>query len=114
MDSAVLQRAYWKNGKKNDLVLCYGKDWAYVFGWSKSDLVKEELQALLLENDVNTALVDRIEQVVMRDFEPYEWRQHADTPPRPVNGWVVFLAFILMAASQFGIWFAFHTNDIEK
>jgi hypothetical protein len=50
----------------------------------------------------------------MRDFEPYEWRQHADTPPRPVNGWVVFLAFILMAASQFGIWFAFHTNDIEK
>ncbi len=113
MDDAVLQRDYWRNGRKNELVLCYGHGWAYVFGWAKSDLVKQELQALLLKYPVNDATVPRIEKIVRRDFEPYPWKLH-DGTPRPVSGWAIFTAFVLMVATQVSLFFLVHGDEFEK
>ena len=47
------QQAKWVGGKKNDLVLCYGgvpgkATWAFVFGWTEKEIVKRNLETLLL------------------------------------------------------------------
>lgn len=111
--TAVKQRDYWRNGRKNDIVMCYGKGWAYVFGWSKHELVKQELQSLLITHQVNDDLLPKIAEIVRRDFHPYEWELEEATPV-PVPTWIVILAFVLMVSSQIGIGFAFHTNDCDK
>lgn len=113
MAKAVKQRDYWRNGRKNDLVLCYGTGWSYVFGWSKHELVKQELQTLLLENEVNNDLLPKIAEIVRRDFQPYEWAQEEATPV-PVPTWVVLLAFVLMIGTQIGLGWLFHHNEFEK
>jgi len=113
MSYAVKQRDYWRNGKKNDLVLCYGEGWAYVFGWSKSNLVKQELQSLMIDREVNDHIIPYIKDIVLRDFESYEWKAHSDTP-RPVSKWTVVCAFILTAATQAGLYYFFHVNEFEK
>lgn len=111
-DYAILQRDYWRNGRKNDLVLCYGDGWSYVFGWSKRELVKQELQSILL-NPVSDALIPQIRDAIRQHFEPYEWKQHVDTPS-PVSGWAVFVAFVTTCLAQWGLYFAFHTNSHDK
>lgn len=112
---AVKQRDYWRNGRKNDLVLCYGTGWAYVFGWSRNELVKLELQSLLLENTVRDDLLPSIGQIVEQHFEPFDWdSEKQQAPPRPVPTWIVIIAFILMLGTQIGIGFMFHTNEIDK
>ena len=110
---AVKQRDYWRNGRKNDIVMCYGEGWAYVFGWSKHELVKQELQTLLLENEVNDDLLPKITQVIRKDFQPYEWSKEERTPV-PVPTWVVILAFVLMLCSQVGLGWTFHHNEFNK
>lgn len=112
MDDAVLQRDYWRNGRKNDLVLCYGDGWAYVFGWSKSELVKQELQELLAQ-PVSDVSVPLIQNVIWEHFQPYVWTQHDDTP-RPVSGWAVLIAFLTMGGAQYGLFRLFHDNGVDK
>jgi len=103
LETAVKQRDYWRNGKKNDLVLCVGDGWSYVFGWSKTELVKVQLQTLLLEHELNAGIVDQIHQVVDQEFEPYPWTQHKDLE-RPVPIWAVIVALFITAAGQWGFY----------
>jgi hypothetical protein len=113
ISTAALQRDYWKNGKKNDLVLCVGTDWAYVFGWAKSDLVKKELETILLENEINNEIIPKIRDAVKRDFVPYEWCKEEEVA-RPVPTGSVITAFIIMALSQIGLAYLFHHNEWTK
>lgn len=113
MAAAVKQRDYWVNGKKNDLVLCYGKGWSYVFGWSKTELVKQELQTVLLENEVNDSIIPLIKEVVIRDFEPYAWKSE-ERIPRPVPTAAVVIAFLLTVGAQVGLFILFRDNGVNK
>jgi hypothetical protein len=117
-DKAKLLQNYWKNGKKNDIVICYNNtgnqppDWCFVFGWSKSELVKLNLQTLLLDNTIDDSIIPKIKQIVDRDFFPHDWTMYKDTQKVIPTAWVV-VAFILMVITQSCLYYVFHHEDID-
>lgn len=116
MEQAKYLQAYWKNGKKNDIVICYGGEdnslakWCYVFGWSKSELVKQNIQTLFISKPVNDEILSDLKQIVRKDFQPHPWTMYKDTDFPIPTGWVV-AAFLIMLVSQGVLYYAFSEND---
>ena len=112
------QQAAWIGGKKNDLVLCYGgtaegTTWSLVFGWTEEEIVKRNLESILLENSVDTTIIPLIEEEIRANYEIKDWSKFdyiAIEPP----GWCFWLLLFIMAATQTGFWFWAHKNDMDK
>lgn len=115
IEQAKLLQEYWQNGKKNDLVICYDGEsnkpaqWCYVFGWSKSELVKLNIQSLFLEKPVNDYILPDLRNVVATHYQAHQWAKYEGSPIIIPTGWVV-AAFILMLASQIVLYNFFHKN----
>jgi len=113
---AQLQEAKWIGGKKNDLVLCYGgsnekPSWAVVFGWTEREIVKRNLEAILLENPVNNDLIPKIEAEIRANYVIKDWSKfdYIDvTPP----WWGIIVLIVVMAVLQVGfmVW-AFRNGE---
>lgn len=116
VEKAKNLQAYWKNGKKNDIVICYGgnrgqpAEWCYVFGWSKTELVKLNLQTLFIEKPVNDSIIPDIKKIIRKDFEPHDWTIYEDNDFLIPTGWVI-TAFILMLIIQGILYYNFHINN---
>lgn len=110
---AEYQEAAWVGGKKNDLVLCYGNGWSRVFGWSESELAKENLQSLLLKNEKNDALLKPIEKEILANYTIKDWDKfdYITIEPR-TSHYVWFL--IVMIITQGALYAVFHFNSFEK
>ncbi len=113
-DIAELQRARWLNGKKNDLVLVYGKGWADCFGWTKSEIVKSNLRTILLDNPVDDGIIPLIEEEIRQNYEMREFEKdfdYLDIEPRGIHYfWLIFT----MILTQGGFWFYAHKNQFDK
>lgn len=109
IENAKNLQAYWKNGKKNDIVICYGDGWSYVFGWSETELIKLNLQTILLDNPVNDDIISLIKAEIRKNFKPHKWTMYEEQE-FIVPTWTVVMAFILMILSQIGLYYAFHKN----
>jgi hypothetical protein len=117
---AQLQEAKWFGGKKNDLVLCYGgagvkTEWAVVFGWTEQELVKRNLETILLENTVNTEILPRIESEIRANYVIKDWTKFdyiAVSPP----WWGFLILCVVMIAAQCGFmyWSVNNENDKEN
>lgn len=113
---AIDLKRYWMNGKKNDLVICYSNDvgagkWSYVFGWSKSELIKQNLQTIFLDNKVDDTIIPLIDDEMAANFQPYNWEEvEVVTKGTPI--WAIITAFILMLLAQIGLYYYFHHNEI--
>ena len=112
------QEAKWIGGKKNDLVLCCGGEpgesakWSYVFGWTESELVKRNLESILLENPVDTTIIPIIEAETIANYELKDWSKFDYITIEP-PGWCFILLFFLMLASQGGFYYWAHINDFR-
>jgi hypothetical protein len=114
------QQAKWIGGKKNDLVLCFGggsktkpADWSYVFGWSESELVKKNLQSILLEHPINDALLSTVSNEISNNYIIKDWSKFdyiAIEPP----AWSYWVYFLSMIAVQGGLYWGFRVNDFDK
>lgn len=117
IEQAKNLQAYWKNGKKNDLVICFGgepnksAEWCYVFGWSKTELVKQNLQTLFLDYPVNDDIIPHIKRIVRKDFQPHIWVMYKDTEFLIPTGWVI-ATFIIMLLIQVGLYQYFNKIDL--
>ncbi len=111
------QEAAWKGGKKNDLVICWGggtptvPGWAYVFGWTDKNLVKRNLETLILRGDLSNKTLPAISDEVaahykLKDFEHDFAYIHID-PPR--WSWVALIA--AMIATQGAAHYLFRVNE---
>lgn len=74
------QEARWSGGKRNDLVLCYGPigqdgapAWTYCFGWSEDELVRRNLESLLLSAPPGDALLAPLKEEVLANYRPRTW-----------------------------------------
>jgi len=71
--------ARWVGGKKNDLVMCYSlsnkltADWSYVFGWTEEEIVKRNLESLLLQHEISDKILEPIKTIVTRDYIIKDW-----------------------------------------
>ena len=108
------QKAKWVGGKKNDLILCYGKGWARVYSWSQSDICKKSLESLLLAGPIDDTLPDRVSDVIKRErFVRRDWHDFDYLSVEPSGThWIVFL--IILAITQTGLYFYFHVNEHSK
>lgn len=112
------QQSKWLGGKKNDLVLCYsltGKDvsWAYVFGWTERDIVKRNIETILLTNRVENGIIEKIEKEIQVNYQIKDWHKFDYLTLYPATGAIVIM-IILMLGFQIGYWWWATHNEFEK
>lgn len=110
---AHLQESKWVGGKKNDLVLCYGDGWAYVFGWTEKDIVKANLSSLLVNNRVDTSLIPKIEQEITKHYRIKDWSKFDYITVEPPS-WSYWVLLLVMGLTQGGVWTWCWMNDMDK
>ncbi len=111
-----LYEAKFIGGKKNDLVIVYGggsktnaASWAYCFGWTEKDLVKRNLETILLSNPINNNILDKMESEIRFHYQIKDWTKFNYITVYPPT-WVYFVYLILM--SQIHIFFCLFTNTL--
>lgn len=119
-DFGHYQQAKWIGGKKNDLVLCYGgatrteaPKWTYVFGWTESELVKKNLQTILMEHPINDAIIPLIAEEVSKNYVIKDWHKFDYITIDP-PAWSYWIYFIFMILTQVGLYIFFHKNQFSK
>lgn len=114
------QEAKWSGGKKNDLVLCYGSsadstkpEWTYCFGRTEDELVKRNLESLLLNNEPGDALLPGIKDEVMAHYAPRELPAlgYFEVPP-PRSA--IPTLIVIMVLVQGGYWLRAYTNRSRR
>lgn len=113
--AALYQESAWLRGRKNDLVLCFGgdpkrPDWATVFGWTESELVKRNLETVLLEKGVD---LPAIESEVRANYTLKDWSKF-DYLTLEVPNWYYYLLLGIMALVQGGYWTWANLNEFTK
>ncbi len=115
---AQYQEAKFIGGKKNDLVLCYGKrgnkaNWAYCFGWTEEALCKRNLETILLNNRIDDSILPIIEKEVIKSYIRKDWHKFDYITIEPRNGTYTWF-FVLMIITQGTIWGFFFFNDLKR
>lgn len=77
IEESFNQEAKWLGGKKNDLVICFGYSenkitWVRCFGWSESDIVKRNIETLVLNKGF---ILDDIVIIVSKDYKKKDWKK---------------------------------------
>ncbi len=112
------QEAKWVGGKKNDVVLCYGQTdggpaaWSYVFGWTDQEIVKRNLESILLEHDVNTNIIPLIEKEIVANYIIKDWDKFDYITLEP-PGWCYTMLFFIILVTQVGFYIWAHANDFH-
>jgi len=117
-DTAHLQEAKWIGGKKNDLVLCFGGDpvkptWSYVFGWTEQDIVKRNLETILLDGPVNESIINKIECEVVENYTLKDWSKFNYISIEP-PAWSYLLLVGILVVTQGTYFFLMYRNSIDK
>lgn len=111
---AVMLRNYWRNGKKNDLVVVYDEasapTWCYTFGWAKHDVVKFAMQAAVIDaGKVSNELLPEFERIIRKEFQPYPWKQYR-SDSKPISTVALWITFIIVMLVNAGYVFFVKTN----
>lgn len=111
---AEYQKAKWVGGKKNDLVLCYGKGWSKVFGWSDSNDCKRAIEAILLEGPVDATILPKISKALSDwKYTRKNWHDFDYLSVEPnEKQWSIFL--VILFVSQLTLYIFFHSNNVDK
>lgn len=118
-DMAQYQEAAWIGGKKNDLVICYGGEpkqkatWVKVFGWTEQNIVKQNLQTMFLENNVDDSLIPKIMNEVKASYVIKDWHKFDYLTIEPPT-WSYWVYFGVMFFVQGGLFFFYNVNDIDQ
>lgn len=114
------QQAKWIGGKKNDLVLCFGgattkknADWSYVFGWTENELVKKNLQSILMNNPINNDILPLITEEITKNYTIKDWSKFDYITIQPPT-WSYWTFVILLVITQTGLYIWFHSNEFYK
>ena len=113
-----MQEARWIGGKKNDLVITFGGNpkhptWARVFGWTEHDLVKRNLESIILEHGALTETIPLIEKEIRANYALKDWSKfdYISVEPPAWSYWVYALVLVL---GQAGFWWWAINNDYSK
>lgn len=119
-DIGQYQQAAWIGGKKNDLVLCFGganrshgATWAYVFGWTEKELVKKNLESILLASPLNEEILPKIEQEISKNYQIKDWSKFSYITVEPPT-WMYVVYFVVLIGTQTGLYIFFHRNEYTK
>jgi hypothetical protein len=113
-----MQQAEWVGGKKNDIVITFGglnkkPDWVFVFGWTEKDIVKRNIESIILEHGAITKTLPLIEEEIKKNYVLKDWSKFDYIQIEPPT-WAYVTYFLLMIVTQCAIWFIFYFNDWGK
>jgi hypothetical protein len=123
VESALKQEQYWKGGNKNEINICIGIDnqrqikWAYVFSWTKKEIVKIEIRDNIMEhkvlNDVAfKSIIDNANNVIIKKFERRHFKEFSYLTVEPTKACVVW-AYIISALLSIGLGLFAITNGMD-
>jgi len=117
-DICLQQEALWLGGKNNDVVLCYKAQGdkvlsSYVFGWTESEILKRNLETILLESKIDNSLLGKIKSqvesyYVLKDFSKYKYIS------TNAEWWVILIYILLLGATQFAAFMYFLDNELNQ
>lgn len=113
------QEAKYIGGRKNDLVLCYGggtdtkPQWAKVFGWTEKEIVKRNLETILLNNTIDNKILPLIRQEIEKSYTIKDWHKFDYITIEPPT-WCYFVYVLVMILIQCVFWYFAHNNDESK
>jgi len=112
------QQAKWLNGKKNDLVICYGFNesgvlWTYCFGWTEKENCKRNLETIVLSNPINNEILPLIEKEIEANYVKKDWHKFSYISIEPPL-WSYITLLIVMFLTQGGFWVWAHFNQYDK
>ncbi len=114
-----MQQAKWVGGKKNDLVLTYGVDgadkvvWTYVFGWTEQEIVKRNLETILLQNPIDSSILPLIEKEIRASYTIKDWTKFDYITVEPPT-WAYLVLVLVVVIVQSGYWFWAIINGADK
>lgn len=108
--------SYWIGGKRNDLVITYAGDnsgikWSRVFGWTEEELVKRNIESILLKDGL-VDLAPKVEQEIINHYVIKDWSKFDYLSVEPSKAWIISFVIIQIIA-QIALWIFFHFNDID-
>lgn len=110
---AEYQRALWRGGKKNDLILMVGDSWSRVYGWTEEEMVKRSIEEILINNPLNDEIIPLIEEQVRLHYKLVPWKKFDYIPTQPTALHII-IYLIFVTATQIGIYLYFHNNEMDK
>ncbi len=120
LSMAEWQEAKWIGGKKNDLVICFGGGsktvppaWVKVFGWTEKNIVKENLQTLLLQSPISDSLIPKIAEEVKADYTIKDWKKFDYITIEPPT-WSYWIYLLLIVLTQGGLFYWYNVNEIDQ
>jgi hypothetical protein len=119
-DYGHYQQAKWIGGKKNDLVICFGgatktspPKWVYVFGWTESELVKENLMSALMQHPIDDSVIPLISSEITKNYVIKDWHKFDYIKIEPPT-WSYWVYFIVMIVTQVGLYIGFNYYGEEN
>ena len=117
---AAWQEAHWIGGKKNDIVICFGggesvikPKWCHTFGWSEKEIVKRNIDTIILENGIVSKTIPLIEKEIQTNYEIKNWSKF-DYLTVEIPG-SYFLWCLIIELVLAGIWIIVALkNDVDK
>lgn len=113
------QKAKWIGGKKNDLVITLGghdlnkPDWVFTFGWTDSDVCKQDITSYVLENGLSTNLMAYLSQEITANYQIKKWKDFDYLRVEPSPKYYYWFIFFLVL-TQGGLYWFFLMNDFDK
>ena len=118
-DMGHYQESKFIGGRKNDLVITYGGGsttnhaaWCYVFGFTEQNIVKQNIETILLTNPINDDILSKIETEVGLNYRIEDWTKFNYISIEPAT-WIYFWYFGLMILIQVGLYTFFHLKDLS-
>jgi hypothetical protein len=105
MGIALEQEAKWIGGKKNDLVICFGgmpnkPTWVYVFGWTEKDIVKRNIETMMLTNGLTNERIPDLINIIRKDYVIKNWSKFDYlTVEVPMSKYLWFILLITCVSS---------------
>lgn len=115
ISEAFNQEAKWLGGKKNDLVICFGVSankitWVRCFGWSEADIVKRNLETLVLNEGF---ILDKIVDIVSKDYAKKDWKKFNYLEIEISTSNYIWFSIIILITNVGWILFSKY-NDLDK
>lgn len=113
------QQAKWVGGKKNDLVICAGGNnlrkpsWCFVFGWSDSNIVKQNISSYVMANGVSTNMIDFLREEITRNYKKKNWSDFDYLRVKPAPRYY-YSFFIVLFIVQVGFYIFNFKNEVGK
>ena len=116
---ALWQQAKWVGGKKNDLVICYGgkdrniAEWSFVFGWTEKEIVKRNIETMLIGRKIDNTVIVDIEKEVVKNYVKKNWHKFDYITVEPSGAAMVWM-IVVSVIVQIGWWIFALMNDVDK